>query len=108
MWKDIIDIVLPKVLRMISKSQKLASSLPLLAVTLNISTRDCFENYWLQALEIYCVKFFKEKQFSNICLISITRLLWVYLFRYPESRLSVVYKRCDYFLDLLPLGKFFV
>ncbi|KAJ2758664.1 Cell morphogenesis protein PAG1, partial [Coemansia nantahalensis] len=48
---------------------------------------------WLSLLE-YCIQRLKDKQFRRVSMDAILRMLWVYLFRYPESR-GVVLRRID-------------
>ncbi|KAI8898227.1 cell morphogenesis N-terminal-domain-containing protein [Globomyces pollinis-pini] len=99
-WQKTIELITPKVTRMITKSRNLNVALPLMATLLCVSRKDYFLKNWPSTVETLVSKF-KEKQLKSIALISIVKLVWVYLFRCFESPSSVVQKRIDYFPKVL-------
>ncbi|KAJ2007812.1 Cell morphogenesis protein PAG1, partial [Coemansia thaxteri] len=88
-----IDIIFAKAMKMAAKVRHVHVSFPLAAATLCISRRDAFHQRWLSLLE-HCIQRLKDKQFRRVSMDAILRLLWVYLFRYPEPS-AVVIRRID-------------
>ncbi|KAJ2359295.1 Cell morphogenesis protein PAG1 [Coemansia sp. RSA 2618] len=88
-----IDIVYAKAMKMAAKVRHVTVAFPLAAATLCISRREVFHQRWLSLLE-YCIQRLKDKQFRRVSMDAILRMLWVYLFRYPEAN-NVVLRRID-------------
>ncbi|KAJ2551670.1 Cell morphogenesis protein PAG1, partial [Coemansia sp. RSA 1933] len=88
-----IDIIYAKAMKMAAKVRHVTAAFPLAAATLCISRRDMFHQRWLSLLE-FCIQRLKDKQFRRVSMDAILRMLWVYLFRYPEAS-SVVLRRID-------------
>ncbi|KAJ2794615.1 Cell morphogenesis protein PAG1, partial [Coemansia helicoidea] len=88
-----IDIIHAKAMKMAAKVRHVTAAFPLAAATLCVSQREAFHQRWLSLLE-YCIQRLKDKQFRRVSMDAILRMLWVYLFRYPESR-GVVLRRID-------------
>ncbi|KAJ2086514.1 Cell morphogenesis protein PAG1 [Coemansia sp. RSA 986] len=88
-----IDIIYAKAMKMAAKVRHVNVAFPLAAATLCISRRDVFHQRWLSLLE-FCIQRLKDKQFRRVSMDAILRMLWVYLFRYPEAS-SVVLRRID-------------
>ncbi|KAJ2080522.1 Cell morphogenesis protein PAG1 [Coemansia sp. RSA 988] len=88
-----IDIVYAKAMKMAAKVRHVTVAFPLAAAALCVSRRDVFYQRWLSLLE-YCIQRLKDKQFRRVSMDAILRMLWVYLFRYPESS-NVVLRRID-------------
>ncbi|KAJ2391275.1 Cell morphogenesis protein PAG1 [Coemansia sp. RSA 2611] len=88
-----IDIIYAKAMKMASKVRHVTVAFPLAAATLCISRREVFHQRWLSLLE-YCIQRLKDKQFRRVSMDAILRMLWVYLFRYPEAS-NVVLRRID-------------
>ncbi|KAJ2733635.1 Cell morphogenesis protein PAG1 [Coemansia sp. BCRC 34962] len=88
-----LDIIFAKAMKMAPKVRHVHVAFPLAAATLCISRRDVFHQRWLSLLE-YCIQRLKDKQFRRVSMDAILRMLWVYLFRYPESS-AVVTRRID-------------
>ncbi|KAJ2612611.1 Cell morphogenesis protein PAG1 [Coemansia sp. RSA 1365] len=88
-----IDIVYAKAMKMAAKVRHVTVAFPLAAAALCVSRRDVFHQRWLSLLE-YCIQRLKDKQFRRVSMDAILRMLWVYLFRYPESS-NVVLRRID-------------
>ncbi|KAJ2254360.1 Cell morphogenesis protein PAG1, partial [Coemansia sp. RSA 454] len=88
-----IDIIYAKAMKMAAKVRHVTVAFPLAAATLCVSRRDIFHQRWLSLLE-YCIQRLKDKQFRRVSMDAILRMLWVYLFRYPEST-AVVLRRID-------------
>ncbi|KAJ2693538.1 Cell morphogenesis protein PAG1, partial [Coemansia sp. RSA 1285] len=88
-----IDIIYTKAMKMAAKVRHVTVAFPLAAATLCISRREAFHQRWLSLLE-FCIQRLKDKQFRHVSMDAILRMLWVYLFRYPEAA-SVVLRRID-------------
>ncbi|KAJ2799454.1 Cell morphogenesis protein PAG1, partial [Coemansia guatemalensis] len=88
-----IDIIYAKAMKMAAKVRHVTVAFPLVAAALCVSRRDVFHQRWLSLLE-YCIQRLKDKQFRRVSMDAILRMLWVYLFRYPESS-NVVLRRID-------------
>ncbi|KAJ2903835.1 Cell morphogenesis protein PAG1, partial [Coemansia aciculifera] len=88
-----LDIIFAKAMKMAPKVRHVHVAFPLAAATLCISRRDVFHQRWLSLLE-YCIQRLKDKQFRRVSMDAILRMLWVYLFRYPEAS-AVVTRRID-------------
>ncbi|KAJ2660555.1 Cell morphogenesis protein PAG1 [Coemansia sp. RSA 1200] len=88
-----IDIIYTKAMKMAAKVRHVTVAFPLAAATLCISRRETFHQRWLSLLE-FCIQRLKDKQFRHVSMDAILRMLWVYLFRYPEAA-SVVLRRID-------------
>ncbi|KAJ2878632.1 Cell morphogenesis protein PAG1, partial [Coemansia asiatica] len=88
-----IDIIYAKAMKMAAKVRHVHVAFPLAAATLCISRRDVFHQRWLSLLE-FCIQRLKDKQFRRVSMDAILRMLWVYLFRYPEAP-AVVLRRID-------------
>ncbi|KAJ2716769.1 Cell morphogenesis protein PAG1 [Coemansia spiralis] len=88
-----IDVIHAKAMKMAAKVRHVTVAFPLAAATLCVSRREAFHQRWLLLLE-YCIQRLKDKQFRRVATDAILRMMWVYLFRYPESR-GVVLRRID-------------
>ncbi|KAJ1846035.1 Cell morphogenesis protein PAG1, partial [Coemansia sp. RSA 486] len=88
-----IDIIYAKAMKMAAKVRHVHVAFPLAAATLCISRQDVFHQRWLSLLE-FCIQRLKDKQFRRVAMDAILRMLWVYLFRYPEAP-AVVLRRID-------------
>ncbi|KAJ2158674.1 Cell morphogenesis protein PAG1 [Coemansia sp. RSA 552] len=88
-----IDIIYAKAMKMAAKVRHVTAAFPLAAAALCISRRDVFHQRWLSLLE-FCIQRLKDKQFRRVSMDAILRLLWVYLFRYPEPS-AIVLRRID-------------
>ncbi|KAJ1721770.1 Cell morphogenesis protein PAG1 [Coemansia erecta] len=88
-----IDIIYTKAMKMAAKVRHVTVAFPLAAAALCISRQDVFHQHWLSLLE-FCIQRLKDKQFRRVSMDAILRMLWVYLFRYPEAN-AVVLRRID-------------
>ncbi|KAJ2371274.1 Cell morphogenesis protein PAG1, partial [Coemansia sp. RSA 2607] len=88
-----VDIIYTKAMKMAAKVRHVTVSFPLAAAALCISRQDVFHQHWLSLLE-FCIQRLKDKQFRRVSMDAILRMLWVYLFRYPEAN-AVVLRRID-------------
>lgn len=82
-----------------------ATALTLMTSALSVSPKELFQDNWFQVLEANCYKLkpkvdVEEKTKLMICL---SRLVWVYMNRLPDS-LNNTMKRLDHFFDLLFFG----
>ncbi|ODV90814.1 hypothetical protein CANCADRAFT_57243 [Tortispora caseinolytica NRRL Y-17796] len=103
-WIKATEIIYVKTQSMVTKQKYWAHLFPLLCTVLCVSTQDFFSKHWSVIIENHAAKY-RDSSTRAIYLASVSRLLWVYLFRYPESLNNVV-KRLDQITKiLLPSNK---
>ena len=99
-WQKTIELISPKVMRMVVKGKSLSIALPLTATLLTVSRKDYFLKNWPTLVDMLVQKF-KERGMKSMALNSICRLVWTYLFRCFDSPSSVVQKRTEFFKKAL-------
>nr|KAJ3422130.1 Cell morphogenesis protein PAG1 [Polyrhizophydium stewartii] len=104
-WQKTIDTIYPKAAKMAHKSRHLSAVLPLISTLLCVSRKDFFLKNWFDFVNLL-IQRFKEKserdrELKPIALVSLARLIWVYLFRCFESPASTVQRRMDELLRIL-------
>ncbi|KAL5035352.1 hypothetical protein BDV3_005299 [Batrachochytrium dendrobatidis] len=104
-WQKTVDTIYPKAARMVHKSRHLPAALPLISTLLCVSKREFFLKNWFDFVQLL-IKRFKEKgdterELKQIAFVSLTRLIWVYLFRCFESPALTVQRRVDEILRVL-------
>eukprot|EP00842_Homolaphlyctis_polyrhiza_P005771 jgi/Hompol1/6195/HPOL_000607-RA len=104
-WQKAVETIHPKAVKMALKSQRLSAVLPLISTLLCVSRKDFFLKAWGDFVSLLVQRFRdkneKEKDLRPIALASLTRLIWVYLFRCFESPASTVQRRIDVILRTL-------
>ncbi|KAH9273162.1 hypothetical protein BASA83_004451 [Batrachochytrium salamandrivorans] len=104
-WQKTVNTIYPKAARMAHKSRHLPAALPLISTLLCVSKKDFFHKNWFDFVQLL-LKRFKEKgdserELKQIAFASLTRLIWVYLFRCFESPASTVQRRMDEIFRIL-------
>ena len=90
-WIEFVDILLKKVEKMSLKLKHAHFALPLNTIVLSIVTRDTFMQKFPQFLDSIVQKL-RDKALRQISLKCMSTLLWIYLFRYPDSMSSIAQK----------------
>ncbi|TPX59464.1 hypothetical protein PhCBS80983_g02476 [Powellomyces hirtus] len=93
-WMKTVELIFPKANKMLGKPRHLQVALPLISTLLCVSRKDFFHRHWVDYTEL-CFKQLRDKQLRTIALTSLTRLVWVYLFRCSETPTTNVYRRID-------------
>ncbi|KAG5437458.1 hypothetical protein PCANB_000886 [Pneumocystis canis] len=106
LWVKTIEMLYPKVIKMSTKDRLWSMAFSLATTLLCVSPRDMFLANWLNLIESNVLKL-KDKT-SRVCLMTcITRMTWVYMFRYSESLNTTIKKLDNLTLMLFSLGKRF-
>lgn len=104
LWKDFLEIITPRLSQMIAKPRHWMTVFPLQTMLLCVSSRETFTNQWL-VLALSLPPRLRDRPTRGLALQALCRLLWTYLFRYPDSP-NVTYKRVDEVIKVaLPPGK---
>ncbi|KAJ3277512.1 Cell morphogenesis protein PAG1, partial [Borealophlyctis nickersoniae] len=104
-WMRTVETIYSKANRMIAKPRHLQAALPLMTTLLSVSRRDFFHRHFPTFLDLLTQKL-RDKHLKTAALSSITRLIWVYLFRCAESSSAVAHKKLEgMFRVLFPAGR---
>ncbi|PVU91311.1 hypothetical protein BB561_004478 [Smittium simulii] len=94
-----VEIIYSKAFKMSQRVRHIFVAFPLLSASLCLSRSEFFYSKWQTHLEA-CIQRLKDKHHRLVSIDSITRILWVYIFRYPEVQ-SVVTRKLDSLLRIL-------
>ncbi|PCG98417.1 Armadillo-like helical [Penicillium occitanis (nom. inval.)] len=104
LWKDFLEIITPRLLQMIAKPRHWMTAFPLQTVLLCVSSKDAFASQWL-SIALNLPARLRDRPTRGLALQALCRLLWTYLFRYPDSP-NITLKRVDEVIKVaLPPGK---
>ncbi|OLY81007.1 Cell polarity protein mor2 [Smittium mucronatum] len=98
-----IEIIYSKAAKMSSRAHHIPVAYPLVSATLCLSRQDFFTSKWQIHLE-NCIQKLKDKQHRPTAMDSICRIMWVYMFRYPDSQNSVNRKIDSLFRIFFPVS----
>ncbi|KAI9736430.1 MAG: Cell morphogenesis protein PAG1 [Claussenomyces sp. TS43310] len=102
-WTEVLGTVGPRIASMFMKPRHWAVAFPLTATLLCVSPAETFAAQWLQLILPLQTKL-KDRYTRAISLQVISRLLWTYLYRTPDSVTAI--KRLEEVVKLvLPAGK---
>ncbi|KAJ3319284.1 Cell morphogenesis protein PAG1, partial [Blyttiomyces sp. JEL0837] len=99
-WMEAIEKIYAKASRMVQKKGHIQVAMPLVVTVLCVSRKEFFLKNWLPLIEI-CLQRFRDKSMRTMALISVTRLLWVYLYRSSDPSSATATKRIETLLRLL-------
>ncbi|KAN0083770.1 Cell morphogenesis N-terminal domain containing protein [Elaphomyces granulatus] len=103
-WKEFIDMLTPRLAQMLAKPRHWPTAFPLHTLLLCVSSKDVFASQWPAAALSLPPKL-KDRPIRGSALQALCRLLWTYLFRYPDSP-SLTLKRVDEVVKVaLPAGR---
>jgi hypothetical protein len=102
-----IELIFPKAQKMIGKPRHFATAMPLITTLLCVSKRDFFLKNWLGFCDIFVQRFKdRDKPGRQLALASVTRLVWVYLFRCVDSVMTNAIRKMDSLLKIMfPFGR---
>ncbi|KAI8612838.1 cell morphogenesis N-terminal-domain-containing protein [Chytriomyces sp. MP71] len=99
-WKDGIETLFNKAMRMITKKGHIQHSLPLATTSLCLSRPEFFQANLASVIDV-CISKLRERNLKNIALVSLTRLLWVSAHRTTTSDSPATTKRVESLLKLI-------
>lgn len=104
LWKDFLEIITPRLLEMIAKPRHWMTAFPLQTVLLCVSSKDAFASQWL-SIALNLPARLRDRPTRGLALQALCRLLWTYLFRYPDPP-NITLKRVDEVIKVaLPPGR---
>ncbi|PWA01013.1 hypothetical protein BB558_002912 [Smittium angustum] len=103
-FSQAIEMIHAKASKMASRARHVSVAFPLVAACLCLSRSEFFHSRWQTHLEM-CIQRLKDKHHRLVAMDSICRILWVYLFRYPDSQNSATRKLDSLFRILFPVAK---
>lgn len=103
-WKDFLDTITPRLSQMLPKPRHWSFVFPLHTLLLCVSSKEVFSAQWL-SLALSLPAKLKDRPTRSLALQALCRLLWTYLYRYPDSP-PVVLRRVDDIVKVaLPGGR---
>lgn len=103
-WKEFLDILAPRLSQMLTKPRHWASGFPLHILLLCVSPREAFSPQWLSVATSLPPKL-KDRPTRGPALQALCRLLWTYLFRYPDATNVALRKVDEVVRFALPAGR---
>ncbi|KAI9297474.1 hypothetical protein K502DRAFT_347065 [Neoconidiobolus thromboides FSU 785] len=88
-----VEVLDTKASKLLLKTRNYDISLPLMTSVIGLSQKELFLNKWISFFDLCCQKV-KEKNYARNGLACLSRILWVYLFRYVENS-TITQKRLD-------------
>ncbi|KAK5165119.1 Cell morphogenesis protein PAG1 [Saxophila tyrrhenica] len=101
-WRDVLNIVQPRVSQMLPKADHWPHVFPLQAVLLCVSPADQFATQWLPLVASFQPKA-RDRSARSHALKAICRLVWRYLYRHNESH-NAIAKKLDEVIKLVFQG----
>ncbi|KAI9139236.1 cell morphogenesis N-terminal-domain-containing protein [Paraphysoderma sedebokerense] len=98
-WSKFVDSIYPRAYKMAVKHRHTPIVYSLATTLLCVSRSDFFASNWLQFIELCCQRF-KDRQLRHIALSCINKLVWVYLFKFPEAT-NTMTKRLETLIKVL-------
>ncbi|KAJ9048030.1 Cell morphogenesis protein PAG1 [Entomophthora muscae] len=92
-WVKAVDILLLKASKLLQKLAHSRFALPFAVSVLGVTQKEVFQAKWQGLFEV-CVHRSKDKALRPVALCCLSRLVWIYLFRYPDTS-SVAHKKLD-------------
>ncbi|KAI0453093.1 cell morphogenesis N-terminal-domain-containing protein [Xylaria acuta] len=98
-WQEVLSHINPRLASMYVKPRYWLVSLPLTSTMLCVSPPEPASSQWLQLVRPLGTRL-KDKTLRPPCLLAISRLLWVYLFRINDTS-SIVARKLDEVIGLV-------
>jgi Cell morphogenesis N-terminal len=103
-WKEFLEVITPRLSQMIAKPRHWMTVFPIQTILLCVSSKDVFASQW-QSLALSLPARLRDRPTRGLALQALCRLLWTYLFRYPDPP-NVTLRRVDEVIKVaLPPGK---
>lgn len=103
-WKHVLDTLRAKLNQLLVKPKHWMQAFPLLSVTICVSPSDIFSQQWMTTALGLQPKL-KERSTRGTALKALCRLVWVYLYRCPESHGVSIRKLEDIIRMIFMTGK---
>ncbi|KAJ8129992.1 hypothetical protein O1611_g3637 [Lasiodiplodia mahajangana] len=103
-WQEVLSHVSPRLASMFLKPRYWGVSFPLTSTMLCVSPPEPASTQWLQLIRTLQTRL-KDKALRPLCLLAISRLLWVYLFRMNDTSTAVQRKLDEVMQLVLPQTK---
>ncbi|ANB14404.1 Tao3p [Sugiyamaella lignohabitans] len=91
MWVKPVETIFAKAMEMIAKPKYWAVAFQLATVILSVAPQELFARHWLTLFESHASKI-KDKANRAVIYIGVSRLLWVFVFRWSETLNSTTKK----------------
>lgn len=103
-WKEVINILQPRVLQMQTKPRYWTNSFPLYTLIMCSSSKETFATQWLPIVAGLAPKL-KDRPTRGPALQAICRLVWTYINRYPDAPNIAIRRLEDVVRYVLPPGR---
>ncbi|KAI1377724.1 cell morphogenesis N-terminal-domain-containing protein [Hypoxylon crocopeplum] len=103
-WSEVLSNISPRLASMFVKPRHWLSAFPLTATLLCVSPPENLSNQWLQLVRAVQPKL-KDRSVRSLCLQVISRLLWAYLYRTPDTLTDATRKLNEVIQLVLPTSK---
>ncbi|KAI8800528.1 cell morphogenesis N-terminal-domain-containing protein [Cladochytrium replicatum] len=100
-WMKTVELIYSRAQKMLAKPRHITATLPLITTLLCVSRKDFYLRHFQSTVDI-CVQQCRDKNVRRTpALVSLTRLLWVYLFRNGEAHAAPAIRRIDSIVRVL-------
>ncbi|OAX82855.1 hypothetical protein ACJ72_02796 [Emergomyces africanus] len=103
-WRELLDILFPRLSQILAKPRHWSCAFPLYTLLLCASPKETFYAQWMSVITSLPPKL-KERPTRGTALQAICRLLWTYLFRYPDPHNNPLRKIDEITRIALPGGR---
>ncbi|KAI0546082.1 cell morphogenesis N-terminal-domain-containing protein [Xylaria curta] len=103
-WQEVLSHISPRLASMYVKPRYWLVSFPLTSTMLCVSPPESASSQWLQLVRALGTRL-KDKTLRPLCLLAVSRLLWVYLFRINDASSAVARKLDEVVGLVLPQTK---
>ncbi|KAJ2980165.1 hypothetical protein NUW58_g7022 [Xylaria curta] len=103
-WQEVLTYINPRLASMMAKPRYWLVSFALTSTMLCVSPPEPVSIQWLQLVRTLPTRL-KDKALRPLCLLSASRLLWVYLFRINDTSGTVARKLDEVMQIVLPQGR---
>ncbi|PGH34597.1 hypothetical protein GX50_02580 [[Emmonsia] crescens] len=103
-WRELLDLLFPRLSQILAKPRHWSSAFPLYTLLLCASPKETFYAQWMSVITSLPPKL-KDRPTRGTALQAICRLLWTYLFRYPDPHNNPLRKIDEITRIALPGGR---
>lgn len=103
-WRELVDLLVPRLSQILPKPRHWNSAFPLYILLLCASPKEAFYSQWMSVITSLPQKL-KDRPSRGTALQAICRLLWTYLFRYPDPHSNPLRKIDEITRIALPGGR---
>ncbi|PGH07578.1 hypothetical protein AJ80_07967 [Polytolypa hystricis UAMH7299] len=103
-WSQFLDKLGPRLSQLLTKPRHWSSAFPLHTLLMCASPKDTFLSQWMGLVNVLPPRL-KDRPTRSIALQAICRLLWTYLYRYPDAQNNPLRKVDEIIRIALPSGR---